>query len=219
MKKSIYMAFVAVLTIVVITSCNNTNPPTDPAKGGTYLIGEVYDIVGLTVEKATTRLEGKGYVQDEDYLNEEDEYYELLFRFNNGKEKYQVAIEVTDNVVEYASGYTDLNFKEYQEWRNYMIKKMSDYNIWFGYINGKEYAEYYHQGYESDAPLAEFDKVYKNYKYTEGDVISESYNNDQQGCGMGIGIEDDIMFCQAFQIVNLERAHVPQALKQKLNRR
>lgn len=137
MKRTFYVAFVAMLT-VVIASCTGTTPPSNPDAGGTYLVGEVYNLLGLSVDKAISQLEKKGYVKDS-YFSEENF---LVYSYESDDEAYMIALWNDNGVISEVEG-TSLDESEVEDLVDadkWLTKKIS-YNLWQGGIDEKDYLD------------------------------------------------------------------------------
>lgn len=140
MKKSIRFILAAVIAATII-SCNS-NQPTNPADGGTYLVEEVCSLIGQMSIDAQAQLEDKGYE-----LTDEDSHSSSTYNYIDTKNSLSYQIELsydddlwwleTDGEIVYeVFGETTPNYNDFKLWRTWLEKQMN-YKLWVGYINNK----------------------------------------------------------------------------------
>lgn len=164
MKKQLFAAIMAVLTVFVV-SCSTTTPPISPADGGTYLVEEVYSLIGLTPDEAKTQLEGRGY--NLSMFSSENGLY--VYSFSSDEVEYDIYMYAEDDVIVVAEGETDLKLSDLRLWGPWVTNKLS-YNLWLGYLNDDFYTDGVYFDVIKAELIKEFDEEYGDY------LTEEQYN-------------------------------------------
>lgn len=191
MKKKISLALIAIIIAFVATSCD-TNAPTDPSKGGSYFVAEIYDVTFMSPEKAVSQLVKKGYEITYEYTISDNGVYSLEYEGEYGI--YTMVILTDGHTTNQVMGeYNYCSLRDYQEWSKWLDKNISSDVIWEASIDG----DYYDMN--GLLTKSDYKKALNNYKLSDDSNLIEAYiTKDIQFI---IGIEDGYMFCD---VINLK---------------
>lgn len=169
--KKFFVGILTVLTLIAV-SCGPTNPPVNPTDGGTYLIEEVYSLVGMELDKATAQLENRGYVQGR-FTSPEDGIYQYSYTSNDVK--FDIYMYEEEGKIMIVDGETSIDLDAFILWGPWVTNKLN-YNMWMGYLNDDLYTDGSYFDVIKAEIIAEFEET--NGKYLQsGFLTQEQYDN------------------------------------------